>query len=297
MDKYQLDAIVNPANGLLVYNTDRQQFSYFDGENWLFLPTQTQISNTYVSFPHLNDTLNHYSLSADISDSLLNYVTNTALADSGYLTQADIPTQIWQQNTSGISYNNGFVGVGTTTPDKNLHIVTKNANSTIRLTNIISDKGTQPPPPNVISTWDITNNGSKLVFSSEATTIETTISSAGVITAQKFIGDGSQLTNLPYSEIIWEQNNDNIFYDAGNVRIGNHATGYSSYNQKLQIVSEGDVDAGMWTPKAHPLAIIGTETLLFIGTDQETECAYLQAYEFSSNKNDTTKQQMPIDII
>jgi len=134
--------------------------------------------------------------------------------DAGYITNANIQPQIWQQNASGISYNSGFVGVGTDKPAKQLHIVTENASSTVRLTNITTNKGTNPPTPIASSFWDIIHDNGNLVFSKGANPA-VTISSDGTINAQKFTINGSDI--LAGS---WQTNDNNIYYEEGYVGIG-----------------------------------------------------------------------------
>lgn len=404
--------------------------------NYLLISDFNNTISNYVTNDNLNDTLSYYSLTSDIASTYLtsnyfnaeiaNYVTNAALADSGfitasstneltnksgdismwtndagYITNADIPTQIWQQNITGIDYSEGNVGIGTNKPLKQLHISAQNSNSTIRLTNQVAAKITIPPVPVTNYNWDIVNDNSRIVFSyagsgqaqhvkaslnsdgtlsvdeiyavdatftdyvkigdastsdnallniysmdgmvngifvkagySGANTTLLNLESAdnvkamhvtgngkvgigtdyipndyklavngnimadnatlsGTINAQEYLIDGSPISSLG----IWQQNGDDIYYNNGSVRIGNHPNGYSSYNQKLQVIAEGDITAGMWTTKAHPFAIIGSQDILVFGTDQETECAYLQAYEFSSNKSDSIKTQKSINLV
>ncbi|MCH7702005.1 MAG: hypothetical protein IID37_09975 [Planctomycetes bacterium] len=49
----------------------------------------------------------------------------------------------------------------------------------------------------------------------------TTLDVVGTVTATSFAGDGSGLTNLPAMEGLWTENAGSIFYDGGNVGIGN----------------------------------------------------------------------------
>jgi len=246
MTNMQIEAITNPAQGLLVYSTDENNFRYYEDASWQTIPNSSSINSQLSNYLLIDDFNNHPTsqvtqqnindwntayiwgnhadngyITASSTEELTNKSGNISMwtNDVGYITDADIPTQFWQQTTNGITYNNGNVGIGTDIPEKQLHIVTQNANSTIRLTNIISNKGTNPPNPVVSSFWDIKNDNGKLVFSQGANPA-TTISAGGTITAQKFIGDGSQLTNLPLPETIWQQNDDVAFYNDGDVGIG-----------------------------------------------------------------------------
>ena len=239
MTNIQIEAITNPSQGLLVYSTDENIFKYYNDASWQTIPNLSQINSQLANYLLIDDFNNHPTsqvtqqniddwntahtwgnhadngyITASSVDELTNKSGNISMwtNDAGYITDANIPNLIWQQNSSGINYNSGFVGIGTDEPAKQLHIVTENENSTIRLTNIITNKGTNPPTPIASSFWDIKNDNGKLVFSQGANPA-VTISGGGTINAQKFIGDGSQLTNLPFPEAIWQQSNDVAFYD------------------------------------------------------------------------------------
>jgi len=140
MNETQMQSIMLPANGLLVFNTSEGKFAFYNVNKmiWEFIPTQSDLSkyltittfnNTianYVTNTHLNDTLSYYSLSDDIANiylsqndfntTIANYVTNTHLSDTlnNYLPTSEIENLFLKkssnpQNTLLYSDNNGDI--------------------------------------------------------------------------------------------------------------------------------------------------------------------------------------------
>jgi len=234
---------------------------------------------------------------------------------------------------AGIVYSAGNIGIGTNNPQMAMHIFKEldfsiNSAASLRIEN----RNSAFSPANYA--WDFVNNNTsfklnygygtkgisltetKFIFSNDGrlTANEYTnlnndflitgegiiahtfgndnfnVSIDGIVNAVKFVGDGSELTSMN-----WEKNGDNIFNaDNSNVRIGFHPNNYYSNNLKLEVVREGDVTAGLWDEDSHPFAVIGNQDILFIGTDENTECAYLQGYEFTEEEE---KEQKPINLV
>ena len=173
--------------------------------------------------------------------------------DAGYITEADI-NSLWQEDGNGNIYReNGFVGIGTESPSKTLDIKSLDNHvsgdppkkSTIRLLNESRYSkgipGPGPTPNPKIYKWDIENNNDTLDINYISydpdniggnVTPETkfSLSGNGTLTASKFVGDGSGLTNLNLPEEIWQQNGNDIYYNDGNVGIG-----ISNPDTKLQL--------------------------------------------------------------
>ena len=61
MVKFQIDAIINPAQGLLVYATDENKFKYFDDTNWQTIPNSSQINSQLANYLLIDDFNNHPS--------------------------------------------------------------------------------------------------------------------------------------------------------------------------------------------------------------------------------------------
>ncbi len=141
--------------------------------------------------------------------------------------------------TSGnICHTGGNLGIGTTSPQKQIHIKSADNKPAIRFegqaSNDIADDGDDDQTKGIVPAyWDIQQDGRDLNFNftlddGNASNILTVRKGAsaqnklivnGEVHATKFIGDGSGLTNLPV-ENIWQKNGNNIFYNNGNVGIG-----------------------------------------------------------------------------
>ncbi|MCF6367125.1 MAG: hypothetical protein L3J35_13120 [Bacteroidales bacterium] len=153
-------------------------------------------------------------------------------ADAGYLTGADINI-LWQENSNGNIYRkNGYVGIGTTTPSKYLEIYTLSKSATgsssrktaIRLFNKVDTSVEYPKNNNSVSDfttpaifykWDIENANDTLklkyirynpdeIVSGQNIEPETkfSFSGNGTLTATKFTGDGSDLTNIKLNGLL-----------------------------------------------------------------------------------------------
>jgi len=183
-------------------------------------------------------------ITADSQDSLSNKTGNISMwnNDAGYITDASL-NYLWQEDGNGNIYReNGNVGIGTKSPSKLLDIYASYdyaigsypEKSTIRLVNEIRySKAIEPgpgptPPGNKYYKWDIENDNKELSFKyiayasdnigkSTIPVTKFTFSGDGTLTAAKFVGDGSGLTNVSG---LWQQNGNNIYYNTGNVGIG-----------------------------------------------------------------------------
>lgn len=106
------------------------------------------------------------------------------------------------------------------------------------------------------------------------------VSTEGVVTAKKFVGDGSELTGIKGT---WQSSGGNIYYDAGNVKVGNFSPGYYKFKHRFQVIEEGNINNSLW--KEHPFAIIGTSNVMLMGTDEtasENGTGYIQSWHFNT---------------
>ncbi len=188
--------------------------------------TQSDTTNWNTAFSWGNHADAGY-ITADSQDSLSNKTGNISMwnNDAGYITDTSL-IYLWQENGDNIYRNSGNVGIGTNIPGKPLEIYSVyNVNvgsflktSTIRLTNkkkyYNESKTHAPGPPEDIVPeylykWDIENANNTLNFKfikydpaqiglgqniNPVTKI--TFSGNGTLTAAKFVGDGSGLTNI-----------------------------------------------------------------------------------------------------
>ena len=151
--------------------------------------------------------------------------------DAGYLTEINI-TSPWQESYKHVYRASGRVGIGTDSPQKALHIFNSNKKGlppeypVLRL----ELHGSSNISPNH-TVWDIKSSGTRLDFmyaevKADGSTKPSTkfrVSSSGTLTATKFVGDGSGLTNLNIPEPNWLNNGNNTYYTKGKVGIGTDA--------------------------------------------------------------------------
>ena len=133
-----------------------------------------------------------------------------SLIAQSYIGTSTVPTP------GSIYHTEGDLGIGTTKPGKLLHLY-KQENVSLRLERPF---GMMYEP----SIWDIENSGS--IFFKNGTgklapETKFTFSQNGTLTATKFIGDGSQLTELP-----WAVSGTNTYCNTGNVGIGSSTPVY-----------------------------------------------------------------------
>jgi len=144
--------------------------------------------------------------------------------DVGYITEAGI-NSLWQEDENGNIYReNGNVGIGINNPYKQLELFNNNTNtSCIRLSIYNELKKSEDGGYQV---WDIENSSSlkfkyfgadNFVTDPPETVTKFKFSSNGTLTASKFVGDGSGLTNVSGS---WQQNGNKLYYNSDNVGIG-----------------------------------------------------------------------------
>ena len=143
-------------------------------------------------------------------------------------------------NGDNLYHTRGNVGIGTNTPLKQFHITQvsimneESEGAVFRLNHrLVNNEVKGIPNPNPVTNpydavWDIENNTGDLLLKYSKTNIgdtpnpsETkfTFSNIGTLTATKFIGDGSGLTNLNI-EGTWQSNGNKLYYNDGNVGIG-----------------------------------------------------------------------------
>ena len=155
-------------------------------------------------------------ITASSNDVLTNKSGNISMwtNDAGYLTSENTG---WERSkySTNLKNSNDNVGIGTENPQKKLHIASNLAG--IRL-----DSKAQQPSLTQNIMWDIENMDTLLFrYSTSQNTNPVSafkISNNGTVVANKFVGDGSGLTNLPNS--FWNKNNNDIYYTAGKVGVG-----------------------------------------------------------------------------
>lgn len=151
----------------------------------------------------------------------------------GVVAQSNAPIGEGTAYDGNLYHTGGNLGIGIRTPQKLLHIYSMyNLSSgpelsAIRLQNKEMNNKGPGPGTSYHYLWDIENSGFSLnlkykkyeVSCTGCDTIPSTkfsFSENGTLTATKFIGDGSGLTNVGF----WEENNGNIYYNNGNAGIG-----------------------------------------------------------------------------
>ena len=191
--------IYNPVNGLLVYNTTSEAFSFYNGAEWLQI-TQNQdldiylLTETFNEHPASNITTENINTFAEIDALLINTLLyNDATGNLQSIIPNGTEGQILTINETGnytwtfpqataetywlqtdnytyLKNENDNVGIGIETPQTALHIFTQSEDfATLRLhTHAINknSKSGTPPQPTVLvqKFWDFKSEGTKLAF-------------------------------------------------------------------------------------------------------------------------------------
>ena len=138
------------------------------------------------------------------------------VGDGSELTNLNLLDAIWQKNENDISYMQGNVGIGTTTPDVKLEVAGMSKLNGIQMYNDANITNVDE----IIGFNDIRFSGSNdkstdMYIASDGkvginkTNPATELDVAGTITATKFLGDGSELTNLNLPESFWFKDTEN----------------------------------------------------------------------------------------
>ena len=184
-------------------------------------------------------------------------MTCSLFAQKAIIPLADSP---WLTNLKGIHYTNGVVGIGTNKPNKQLELFNNQSKYTIVNTSIRLGVYAELKGDGGHQVWDIENSSGTLKFNhfgsdnfvtDPETVTKFTFGSTGTLYANKFVGDGSGLTNLPS---VWTKSGENVYYNSGNVGIGttnpnshleiSSSTGGSWDTPFLKIKRDQDLDLG-----------------------------------------------------
>jgi hypothetical protein len=170
LSQEQRDAINSPANGLLIFQTDNTEgFYYYSSANssWIKL-----------------------SLIPDVNTNAQNIATNTASITANYSNKANL---------------NGATFTGAINSDANITIgksdgtmpsqLILNPNYPTNEGGEIKLKGPVSPTGNPDWSIDVFSEYLRLFPSAGGGMVQ--ISKSGSVSAQKFVGDGSELTNIP----------------------------------------------------------------------------------------------------
>ena len=192
-------------------------------------------------------------------------ITATSFYGDGS-TLTNIPTSKWIETVSGI-HTLGSVGVGTTNPQYNLQI---------------------GGDPNEL-------NANGVVINSSIGGIQ----ASGIITANKFIGDGSQLTNIPGSS---ESANSGYATTAGIATVAQGLTGTPDINVGELSASNGDY-SGIVTATSFDGDLTGTASVATValglqaGANSVTENVIAGVGSFGSVGIGTTNPSTDIQIV
>lgn len=126
-------AIVLPATGLMVYQTDGTKgFYYYDGSQWLSITSSANTANRNLS--NLNNTsinqslnpaaTNTYGLGTTTNRWSSAYINNVFFADGSMQSFASP----WLKASSGIWYNGGNVGFGAVSPQAPVSLANSDGN-------------------------------------------------------------------------------------------------------------------------------------------------------------------------
>jgi hypothetical protein len=126
-------AIVSPATGLMVYQTDGTKgFHYFDGSQWLNITSSSNTANR--SLNNLVSTSINQSLYPATSNTnslgSASYRWSSAYINNIYFSDGSIQTfaSPWYKVSSGIWYNGGNVGFGAVSPQAPVSLANSHGN-------------------------------------------------------------------------------------------------------------------------------------------------------------------------
>ena len=249
LTNFQRNSISSPSTGLLIYNSSKNLFEYFDGVSWISLDT-TQTSNQWK--------LTGNSGISEVSNFL------------GTIDSVGLPIRTNNQERMRIT-GNGKVGIGTNNPDSKLHLygsgvgtlepglILENPNEdvSIRLKSFYSGGGEAYLEMQTSATgnsaWQMgTNDNTDLQFRyGTAGTIGS--GSAGITTSTRFLQSSNGNTTLQSEsgdediQLTFRTDDDltpsSGLFDAFRLRSGWHNNASNSWgNNSLSV--EGNINTG-----------------------------------------------------
>ncbi len=227
---YSNDNIIFKINNSGVSDTDNLYSDFYLNKNIIIsngnISSSGYIGNNNIYYNNLY--INYLEFNTTITNFIDNYIINTTDIYTNSINSSNI---IIYENNSYINidkwqyynYLNGNVGINTDSPIEKLHVIGNviiNGNYNINNKLYIDEFEVLP------SSWikqSLTNNiyfNNNVGINIDSPTDELTV--LGTISATKYIGNGSLLSNIPSTR--WIQNNNNELYTYVNIKIGTNDT-------------------------------------------------------------------------